>query len=225
MKKALIIILNCALALVIVSVAAFSFLPRLGVNSGLKIPFEMKIVRSGSMEPDIPTGSLVVIQPSHVYRIGDVITFGPDTPTSVPTSHRIISERDADGTTYYTTKGDANNAADEGEVAKDKVIGRITFSLPYAGYVLAFSKTKNGFFMLVVIPASLVILCELIGIAKEVQTLRRRNREEKSIAVLAEKSLTPAPLSLRRTYAPAQNSRRLHFDIEEPARGENRILL
>lgn len=165
-------VLNILLALIIFGAAAFLLAPRLGLAN----PYEIKIVRSGSMAPAIPTGSLVLIQPASSYAVGDVITFGPDTPTSVPTSHRIVSIRNENGTTYYTTKGDVNNAADQSETPTNKVIGRVIFSLPSAGYILAFSKTRLGFASMILIPSLLVICYELIGIVREVQSMRRRDQ-------------------------------------------------
>ncbi len=199
------IALNTLLAVLIFSVLAFLLAPRFGLIS----PFEIKIVKSGSMSPKIPTGSVVLIQPETVYNIGDVITFGNDSPTSVPTSHRIVGESVQNGVTYYTTKGDANNAPDQGQTPESKIIGRVTYSLPVVGYILAFSKTQLGFTLLVLIPAALVILYELIGIVQEVKAMRKRKGDEHALAQLAEESREPPP----RIPRPKLN---LHFDIETP---------
>jgi signal peptidase len=51
--------------------------------------FKVLTVLSGSMEPNIHTGSVVVVKPTKDYKIGDVITFGPYTKTQTPTTHRI----------------------------------------------------------------------------------------------------------------------------------------
>lgn len=200
------IALNTLLAVLIFAVLAFLLAPRFG----LVTPFEIKIVKSGSMAPKIPTGSVVLIQPETAYNVGDVITFGNDSPTSIPTSHRIVSERVQDGVTYYTTKGDANNAPDQNETPGDKIIGKVTYSLPAVGYILAFSKTQLGFTLLVLIPAALVILYELIGIVKEVQAMRKRKRDEGAVARLAAESREPPP------RIPRRHTSMLHFDIETP---------
>ena len=65
------------------------------VISILPIPgnIETKIVLSGSMEPEIRTGSVVVIKKIDTYEIGDIVTFGEDTKENVPTTHRIIEAR------------------------------------------------------------------------------------------------------------------------------------
>src|SRR3989344_1742628 len=74
----------------------------------IKGNYQIKIVQSGSMEPDIKTGSVVIIKPSSVYKVGDVVTFGKDTKKDIPTTHRIVSSRAQDGVIMFTTKGDAN---------------------------------------------------------------------------------------------------------------------
>src|SRR3989344_7105026 len=69
-----------------------------------------KVVKSGSMEPAIRTGGLVLIVPSVSYKVGDVITFGADTKTQIPTTHRIVSVEGEGSRRTFTTKGDANDA-------------------------------------------------------------------------------------------------------------------
>ncbi len=45
-----------------------------GHFTGFK-PFQAYIVSSGSMEPAIKTGSVVVVSPKSSYQVGDVVTF------------------------------------------------------------------------------------------------------------------------------------------------------
>src|SRR3989344_8480556 len=68
----------------------------------IKNNYQIKIVQSGSMEPDIKTGSVVIIKPSSNYAVGDVVTFGKDTKTDIPTTHRIVSSRAQDGVIMFT---------------------------------------------------------------------------------------------------------------------------
>src|SRR3989344_7332294 len=93
----------------------------------IKGNYQIKIVQSGSMEPGIRTGSIVIIKPEANYAIGDVITFGEDTKKSAPTTHRITNSQVLEGKTYFTTKGDANDDPDMAEVTADKVIGKVLF--------------------------------------------------------------------------------------------------
>ena len=149
------------------------------VGSMLPIPgnIEIKIVKSGSMEPNIPTGSVVIVKPETRYLNGDVITFGKDTKTDIPTTHRIIASTGEGTGTTYTTKGDANEEQDPTQVVARDVIGKVVFALPYAGFILDFARQPLGFGLLIGVPAALVILEESLTIFKEARAaLRRRKR-------------------------------------------------
>ena len=148
------------------------------LGSMLPIPgnIEVKIVKSGSMEPAIHTGSIVVVKPVGLYAVGDVITFGKDTKTEVPTTHRIMAVN-PDGT--YMVKGDANEEQDPNPVQRNTIIGKVVFDVPYAGFVLDFARQPIGFTLLIAIPAGLVILEELLTIFKETKKWwRRRNGDD-----------------------------------------------
>jgi len=140
----------------------------------IEIGIEAKIVQSGSMEPSIPVGALVFIKPNETYEIGDIITFGEDSSSAIPKTHRVLSVRNENGTTMYTTKGDANEGADPQEVAKRDIIGRVLLAVPYAGFVLDFARQPLGFALLIGVPALLVIVAELVAIMQELAQLWRR---------------------------------------------------
>ncbi len=152
-------------------IAAVIAIALLLATSALPIPgnYKIKIVQSGSMEPGIPTGSIVVIRPNAAYVIGDVITFGKDTKKDIPTTHRIMELRTQEGNYFYTTKGDANNAPDAQEVAANSVIGKVLFHVPFVGFLLDFAKKPIGFVVLIVLPAAMIILDELRTIWIEVR--------------------------------------------------------
>lgn len=159
-----------ALAILLLVAVAGLFLA-----SALPIPgnIEIKVVKSGSMEPAIPVGALVVIKPVATYAVGDVITFGKDTKTEIPTTHRILSIRESNGVAYYTTKGDANEEQDPKEVRDNEIIGKVLVNVPGAGYVLDFAKQPLGFALMIALPAAIIILDELLAIYREI---RRRMR-------------------------------------------------
>ncbi len=138
----------------------------------------VKIVQSGSMEPAIGTGSIVVIMPQDAYAVGDVITFGEETQTSIPTTHRIVADIISGGKIRFETKGDANEEKDSGSVAIDEVIGKVLFSIPYIGYLLDIAKKPWGFVFLIGVPAAIVVIDEIATIVKETRHLRRKNKIE-----------------------------------------------
>ena len=128
-------------------------------------------VLSGSMEPAIHTGSVIIIKPESTYKVGDVITFGKNTKTDVPTTHRIAEMKIVSGEVVYKTKGDANNAEDSTEITQKEVIGKVLFSIPYLGYIVDFVKKPIGLMLVIVVPAVIVIYDELRKIGKEVKKL------------------------------------------------------
>ncbi len=141
---------------------------------GMKI----KVVQSGSMEPTIKTGSVVLIKPFQNYVVGDVITFGPDTKTQVPTTHRIVRVEEQTGRVFFVTKGDANDSEDPVSIKKGDVIGKVILSIPFAGFVLDFAKKPLGFGLLVGVPALSIILDEILNIINEVKRMRRSKLNE-----------------------------------------------
>lgn len=133
--------------------------------------YQVKVVLSGSMEPAIHVGSVVVLKPQASYVVGDVITFGVDNRQQIPVTHRIIGQEGS----RFITQGDANDNVDPGTVAPREIIGGVQFSVPYVGYVLEFTKTPLGFWTLIIGPAAIVVLLELYSIAQQLLQYRRRN--------------------------------------------------
>lgn len=135
--------------------------------SALPIPGGIKtfVVQSGSMEPAIRTGAVVVVKPMAEYVVGDVITFGPRSKTKSPTTHRIIEVKDGG----FVTRGDANNGEDMRTVSRFEIIGKVLFSVPYVGYAVATAQKPWGFGLIIVIPAVLIIYEEAQKIRQELK--------------------------------------------------------
>lgn len=98
--------------------------------------WEFDAVLSGSMEPELGVGGLVVIKPieGEDVSVGEVISFklpGIDTPIC----HRVIERTETEEGLLYTTMGDANEEPDITPVRPEDVNGRAVFYLPYAGYL------------------------------------------------------------------------------------------
>jgi len=140
--------------------------------------FKILTVLSGSMEPSIHTGSIVIVKPVNDYKIGDVITFGPYTKTETPTTHRIQDIKVQAGQETYITKGDANESPDLKEITRKDIIGKVRFSIPLLGYVVAFVRKPLGFMILIIVPALVIILDEVKKIIGEVRKKKPTEPEE-----------------------------------------------
>lgn len=124
------------------------------------------------MEPAIRTGSLVMDLPSKDYAVNDVITFG--LPGQKLTTHRIHEIRLQNGKPVYITKGDANNEVDHREVTGPEIIGKVRLSLPFMGYAMARAKTRAGFWVLIIVPAVIIVADELRKIFMEIRKPRKQ---------------------------------------------------
>ena len=139
--------------------------------------YKVMTVISGSMEPKIKMGSVVVVKPADDYKIGDVITFGTISKTKSPTTHRINDIRVIDGKPIYITKGDVNNAPDTRQVQKKDVIGKVLFDVPYVGYAVDFAKKPIGFALIIIIPAAVIIFDEARKIYNEIKKKKTKKAE------------------------------------------------
>lgn len=105
--------------------------------------YQVYNVISGSMEPTYSVGDLLYVKPvdPDAIKVGDPITFVLNENLIVAT-HRVTAvDRE---NRFFTTKGDANEAADASPVHYNNVIGIPKFSIPLLGYVSAYVQEPPG---------------------------------------------------------------------------------
>lgn len=136
-------------------------------------------VLSGSMEPELHTGSLAVTQPVNPGSIqaGDIITFHDNSGRGILITHRVTEVWD-NNPVYYQTKGDACEQDDPFIVSSKNLVGKVTFNLPVAGYFIYFLKTPVGFVVSIVIPTSILLLTYIRSIWQEIKRYRERRASE-----------------------------------------------
>lgn len=126
------------------------------------------VVISGSMEPVLHTGSLVIIDMKKKNpEEGDVIAF--EVGDSFVT-HRL-AEKTEDG---YITRGDANETNDPWIVAPGDIAGTIILHIPYVGYFIRGISGKTGIILCI-----LVISCVLLAGLLERGERDNENDQEK----------------------------------------------
>ena len=122
------------------------------LGNRLPMPFGYgaAVVLSGSMEPVLSKGDLIVVKEAKRYEENDIVVFQDKGGLVV---HRIIA---TDGETF-TTKGDANNGADE-PIDSTVIKGKVLFWLPVVGDVVSFMKTPVGTALVI---AAAILLIEV----------------------------------------------------------------
>ena len=171
MKKAFIRFATVLLILIIAGFAFVHFSP----------DYNIYRVRSESMKPVINMGDMVITGPPNGPLNGEV------KPGSIVTyqraeeliTHRVIS---VDGETLVT-KGDAVEDPDARPVNLSNVAGVYLFKIPYLGYVSNYIRTRVGWLLVIVIPASVLVGFLIRSIRREL-----RNRADK---VVREKEVMP----------------------------------
>ena len=158
-----------------VFIGAIALVALLLIFSAFPIPgnFRVMIVQSGSMEPAIKTGSVVVVKSASDYKVGDIITFGPYSKIKAPTTHRIYEIKGDCPNCTFVTKGDANNAPDQRDIRPSDVVGKVLLDVPYVGYAVAAAKKPIGFAFIIIIPAAIIIYDEIRKIWGEIKKLRK----------------------------------------------------
>ena len=124
------------------------------------------IVKSGSMEPTIMTGSVCFVNHNSRYesvKSGDIITFKLSDDSVV--THRATSTG-ADG---IRTKGDANELEDALPVTEDTFVGKTIFHISKVGYLVARLRTRMGIIMTISIMIFLLLLGKLLEKPKDEQ--------------------------------------------------------
>lgn len=148
-------------------IASFGVLALYIVLSNFPIlGFRSFLVQSGSMEPSIMTGDIVLIQRQQTYLKNDVVTFRDKDERIV--THRITDIVQEEGELPITTKGDANRSEDADRIGEDQIIGKVVLVIPKLGFLVTFGKSLPGLIILALIPVALFIADELITHTKNV---------------------------------------------------------
>jgi len=124
-------------------------------------------VQTGSMEPAIPTGSMVFVHrvPAADLRPGDVITYTNPADKTQTVTHRLLAVRtNTMGSTEFITQGDANSTPDE-PVSSGQIVGVVKQHIPYAGKITNVVFHPLGLLLLIYIPALGVIIEEIKRLA------------------------------------------------------------
>lgn len=120
-------------------------------------------IMTGSMEPTIPTGSLVIDKAGNTQDIkkGDVITFKDGQNI---TTHRVYEV--LDNGNEFITKGDANNIQDPVPRNRNQVLGVVEYHVPHLGDVAAFIKNNL-----------IIIVCAIIALFAAINLLFMNKKE------------------------------------------------
>jgi signal peptidase I len=160
-----------AVIFLFICIAVFIYMaPHLG--------WRVDAVNSGSMEPELKVGSVVIIKPEDPENIviGDIITFRIASIDNTLATHRVIDIKH--GTSlYFQTKGDANLKADPFIVSGNDLIGKLLFNIKGLGPFIDFLKTIYGFLLTVILPGAVLLVIYALNVWREIN---QKNKHDQS---------------------------------------------
>jgi signal peptidase I len=107
------------------------------------------------------------------FKKGDVITFKINENTLV--THRITEVIKNPTIVMYKTKGDNNKSPDVNPVISDNVVAEYKgFTIPYLGYIISFTSSKNGAFLML-LPGLLLLGYSIYTIWRTLKQLDKNN--------------------------------------------------
>ena len=128
-RRALHLVVSLAVTLSTVLVAIIA----IGQTTGA---WRLAPVLSGSMEPNVPKGAMVVAEQVDIHhlRVGDIMLFNAPLDGHPPVVHRIHEVIEVGGEPAFRTKGDANDAPDAWTIhLHARKVWRVAHVVPYAG--------------------------------------------------------------------------------------------
>lgn len=199
-----------AVTIVLIVVLVLGFW--LGLRFALNNDYPMLAVASGSMclvQPNqcdgwshpfartLHTGDLIIVQgvsASDIHTgpnpVGDILVFHVSPGSDELIVHRAIEETTIDGTIYFITQGDANNAPGPpetpglpaGAVPMSDVVGKVVLRVPWIGWLALFMRDQSGVYLIMALIIIIVAVEVVISIAgsREAETKKKEAVDETS---------------------------------------------
>ena len=126
-----------------------------GLAAAWTAGWRLQVVRTSSMEPTVPRGSLTLVSP---IGANEVVTDGiyafrdPGDRTRV-LLHRVVGiDVHEDGRRFFITRGDANQTADPLQASGPDIQGRLRWHVPRLGLLVSAFRPPVSYLVFVGVP-------------------------------------------------------------------------
>lgn len=181
-KKALKIVgrvLSIALIVIEVLIIIFLVVSKVQGDTPTLFGYQMYFIRTGSMEPYLEPGDVIISKKYDGRELmsgenGDVVTYrGSIGNRAELITHRVI-EVDGD---EIITQGDANNIADS-PITKNEIEAVMVYKTVVIDKIYKVISTTWGFWLLIFMPIAILIISEIVSLAKELKKEKDEVAEE-----------------------------------------------
>lgn len=120
------------------------------------------IVESGSMEPAIKMGSMVIVKelPASEIKIGDAAIFYTE-DREAKVTHRVV-DIEGNGESFIT-RGDANNMDDPNPRGKSEVIGKVLFPIPFMGFIFYYLSKPIAILVILILGGAWLLIPKILS--------------------------------------------------------------
>lgn len=145
--------------------------------------FSLYTIVSPSMEPNIKVYDVIlntrIDDPSNI-KVGDVITFISTSTISngMTVTHRVTRVVNGPDGLEFATKGDNNTIEDTDTAKVGNLLGKVVLKIPQLGRLQFFLSTKGGWLLIVLFPALLIIVNDILKIFKLNKAKKSLNEAE-----------------------------------------------
>ena len=163
--------------------------------------FGLYTIISPSMEKTLNIYDVIVnvkVKSPNDIKVGDIITFISSSASSkgMTITHRVIEiSEDENGNKTFKTKGDNNTSPDPKPAVFENIIGKVIFKIPQLGRLQSILTTKGGWLILVVIPAFIIILYDILklirlyGAEKSIEEVNKQDLKKKEKEIETKKDI------------------------------------
>ncbi|WP_371804006.1 signal peptidase I [Candidatus Lokiarchaeum ossiferum] len=171
----------------------FAFMPIM--KASLNTDYPLVVVTSGSMEPLISRGDLLVIEgkaPEDI-EVGDHTTLGGDIilydaeglgwsrPNNEPIIHRCVNKTIIDGVYYFTAFGDHNNQEDPVLIPEDHILGVERHIIPVVGWPKIWMAENSLFSTVLLIGLAILLVVSVASDYKKSEDEKTTEIEEAKV--------------------------------------------
>ena len=146
-------------------------------------------VLSGSMEPTIRTGAMILVKATDPSEINpdDIISFYSSDPAlgGAVNTHRVVSVEKQNGVYRFQTKGDANLIPDEFPTSGNDIIGVVVFHSYVLGLLIRLLSNPIVFIPIIMVPLFLLLILNMIKTVR-LAKLAAKEEEEKQVREIKE---------------------------------------
>ncbi len=175
------VLINIVLAILLFMMASLSFFlihSRVADSPPSISIFSLHVMQDNDLDADANPGSLAVVREADALEVslGDIINYRTEISPNDTATKRVVEVSREEGL-QFIVRGDGSGDSQTVTVPADNVLGKVLFSIPYYGYLVDYVQTSLGLILLIFVPGVIIIVYQIIKIAKHLSSGRKSGKK------------------------------------------------